>query len=166
MCRGCLDPASGRFNPRGVQNMPLYESIFIARQDVPTTQVDLLSAAFTEVITAHGGQVKKTEAWGLRNLAYRINKNKKGHYVLFNIDASPEAIAEMERQMKLNEDVLRFMTIRVEEHEEGPSAVLRKEERSERPFGERGDRPERGGERSERPRRARADATSSEGEAA
>ena len=166
MCLDCLGPASDRFNPRGVQIMPLYESIFIARQDVPTTQVDALCAAFTEVITTRGGQVKKTEAWGLRNLAYRINKNKKGHYVLFNLDASPEAVAEMERQMTLNEDVLRYMTIRVEEHEEGPSAVLRKDERAERPFGERGDRPERGGERSERPRRARADATSSEGEAA
>jgi small subunit ribosomal protein S6 len=134
--------------------MPLYESIFIARQDVPATQVEILSKAFTDILaTIDDGKVTKTEQWGLRNLAYRINKNKKGHYVLFNIDASPAAVAEMERNMKLHEDVLRFMTIRVEEHDAGPSAVLRKDERSERPFGERGDRPDRGGDRSDRPRR-------------
>ena len=145
--------------------MPLYETIFIARQDVPTTQVETLTKTFGDLVTTLGGQVKKTEQWGLRNLAYRINKNKKGHYVLFSLDASPESIAEMERNMKLNEDVLRFMTIHVEEHEEGPSAVLRKDERSERPaFGERSDR---GGDRGgERPRRARADNPSVEGDAA
>ncbi|MDR3423468.1 MAG: 30S ribosomal protein S6 [Alphaproteobacteria bacterium] len=144
--------------------MPLYESIFIARQDVPTTQVEALAQIFTDIIVKDGGKVKKTEHWGLRTLAYRINKNKKGHYVLFNIDASPEAIAEMERNMKLHEDVLRFMTVRVEEHEEGQSAVLRKDERSDRPAF--GDRPDRGGDR-DRPRRApRAETTSSEGEAA
>lgn len=141
--------------------MPLYESIFIARQDVPATQVEVLAKNFTDILTAQGGQVKKTEQWGLRNLAYRINKNKKGHYVLFNIDAPPAAVAEMERNMKLNEDVLRYMTIRVEALEEGPSAILRKDERSERPMGDRGDR----GDRFERPRRApRAEAN--EGEAA
>jgi small subunit ribosomal protein S6 len=146
--------------------MPLYESIFIARQDVPTTQVEALTKAFADIVTGLGGQVKKTEQWGLRNLAYRISKNKKGHYVLMNIEASPEAMAEMERNIKLNEDVLRYMTIHVEEHEEGPSAILRKDERSERPaFGDRGDRPDRGGDRGDRPRRPR-DATSSEGEAA
>lgn len=145
--------------------MPLYETIFIARQDVPTTQVETLTTQFSDIIVADGGQIKKTEQWGLRSLAYRINKNKKGHYVLLNIEASPAAIAEMERNMKLNEDVLRFMTIHVEEHEEGPSAVLRKDERSERPaFGERSDR---GGDRGgERPRRARADNPSVEGDAA
>ncbi len=147
--------------------MPLYESIFIARQDVPTTQVEALTKEFTDIIIKDGGKVTKTEQWGLRNLAYRINKNKKGHYVLFNIDAIPAAIDEMERNMKLHEDVLRFMTVRVEEHETEPSAILRKDERSERPFGERGDRPDRGGDRSDRPRRApRAESTSSEGEAA
>ena len=147
--------------------MPLYESIFIVRQDVPATQVEVLAKTFTDVLAAQGGQVKKTEQWGLRNLAYRINKNKKGHYVLFNVDASPEAVAEMERNMKLNEDVLRCLTIRVEEHEEDPSAILRKDERAERPFG---DRPDRGGDRSggdrDRPRRAPREATSSEGAAA
>ncbi|MFA4993749.1 MAG: 30S ribosomal protein S6 [Bdellovibrionales bacterium] len=144
--------------------MPLYESIFIARQDVPTTQVEALTKIFSDIIVKDKGLVTKTEPWGLRNLAYRINKNKKGHYVLLNIDAPPAAIAEMERNMKLNEDVLRFMTVRVEEHEVGPSAILRKDERSERPsFG--GDRSDRGGDRSDRPRRApHVDATPSEGE--
>jgi small subunit ribosomal protein S6 len=146
--------------------MPLYESIFIARQDVAAPQVEALTKEFSDIIIAQGGQVKKTEQWGLRNLAYRINKNKKGHYVLFNLDASPAAIAEMERNIKLHEDVLRFITIRVEEHETGPSAILRKDERSERPAF--GDRPDRGGDRGgERPRRSRSDApTSSEGEVA
>jgi len=114
MCRDWLGPATGRFNPGGVENMPLYESIFIARQDVPTTQVEALTKTFSDIIVADGGKVMKTEAWGLRNLAYRINKNKKGHYVLLALDAVPAANAEMERNMKLNEDVLRFMTIRVE----------------------------------------------------
>ncbi|MDD3029743.1 MAG: 30S ribosomal protein S6 [Alphaproteobacteria bacterium] len=133
--------------------MPLYESIFIARQDVPTTQVESLTKAFSDIIVKDGGTVSKVEPWGLRNLAYRINKNKKGHYVLMNIDASPAAIAEMERNMKLNEDVLRFLSVRVEEHETGPSAVLRKDERaSDRP-----DRPRRAP-------RAEAPATASEGE--
>ncbi|MDR3448454.1 MAG: 30S ribosomal protein S6 [Alphaproteobacteria bacterium] len=127
--------------------MPLYESIFIARQDVPAPQVEILAKSFADIIVKDGGTVKKTEQWGLRNLAYRINKNKKGHYVLMNLDAPPAAVAEMERNMSLSEDVLRFMTVSVEEHEEGPSAMLRKEERSERPsFGDRdrgGDRPRR-----------------------
>lgn len=138
--------------------MPLYESIFIARQDVPTTQVEALTTLFSDIIVKDGGKVTKIEPWGLRTLAYRINKNKKGHYVLMNIDASPAAIAEMERNMTLNEDVLRYMTIRVEEHEAGPSAILRKEERSER--------PDRGGDRSEHySRRApRAETPVSEGE--
>lgn len=112
--------------------MPLYETIFIARQDVPTTQVEALSKLFSEIIVKDGGTVSKVEPWGLRTMAYRINKNKKGHYVLMNIDAVPSAIAEMERNMKLHEDVLRFMTIRVEAHEAGPSAILRKEDRGDR----------------------------------
>jgi small subunit ribosomal protein S6 len=132
--------------------MSLYETIFIARQDVPTTQVEALTKEFSDIIVKDGGSVKKTEQWGLRNLAYRINKNKKGHYVMFNFDAPSAAIAEMERNMKLHEDVLRFMTVRVEAHEEGPSAILRKDERAERPAF--GDRPDRGGDRSDRPRRA------------
>ena len=133
--------------------MPLYETVFIARQDVPATQVEALTATFSDIVRAQGGQVAKTEQWGLRNLTYRIKKNKKGHYVLFNLEAPPSAILELERNMGLNEDVLRFMTVRVEEHETGPSAMLRKDERSDRPFGER----ERERERGDRPRRGRTD---------
>ncbi len=136
--------------------MPLYESIFIARQDVPTTQVEALTKTFSDIIVADGGKITKTEPWGLRTMAYRINKNKKGHYVLLNIDATPAAIAEMERNMKLHEDVLRFMTIRVEEHEEGPSAIIRKEDRA--PAADRSS--------SDRPRRAPRSETVSEGDAA
>jgi small subunit ribosomal protein S6 len=112
--------------------MPLYETTFILRQDVPQAQVDAMSKIFAEIIAAHGGRVAKIEPWGLRNLAYKINKNKKGHYVLLAIDAKPDAIAEMERNMKLSEDVLRFMTIRVEELEMEPSVILRKEDRLEK----------------------------------
>lgn len=129
--------------------MPLYESIFIARQDIPATEVEKLATSFADIVRAQGGQVTKTEQWGLRNLAYRIKKNKKGHYVLFNLDAPPAAVIELERNLRINEDILRYLTVRVEELEAGPSAILRKEERTERPFGERsfgdrGDRPRRG----------------------
>ncbi len=125
--------------------MPFYESVFIARQDIAANQVEVLTATYADIIKANGGKVLKTEQWGLRNLAYRINKNKKGHYVLFNLDAPPAAVAEMERNMRISEDVLRFMTVSVDELEEGPSAMLRKEERTERgPMGDRGgDRPPR-----------------------
>ena len=125
--------------------MSLYECVFIVRQDVPATQVETLTASFAEILTNNGGKVLKTEQWGLRSLAYRINKNKKGHYALFNLDAPPAAITELERNLRLHEDVLRFMTVRVEELEEGPSAMLRKEERTERGFGDDrfGDRPRR-----------------------
>jgi small subunit ribosomal protein S6 len=138
--------------------MPFYESVFIARQDIAANQVETLTAGFAEIITANGGKVLKTEQWGLRNLAYRINKSKKGHYVMFNLDAPPAAVAEMERNMRISEDVLRFMTVSVEALEEGPSAMLRKDERSERPsFG--GDR---GGDRPRRPR----ETTEAQGEVA
>jgi len=141
--------------------MPLYECVFIIRQDIPATQVETLTTGFAEIITKNGGKVEKIEQWGLRSLAYRINKNKKGHYVLFNLDAPPSAITELERNLGLHEDVLRFLTVRVEELEAGPSAILRKEERSERGFGDdrfgdRGDRQRRG------PRRE-SDEPSSEG---
>jgi small subunit ribosomal protein S6 len=133
--------------------MPLYENVFIARQDVPVSQVEALTASFADIVRAQGGQVTKTEQWGLRNLAYRIKKNKKGHYVLFNLDAPAEAVTELERTMSLNEDVLRFLTVRVETLETEPSAMLRKDERADRPFGER----ERERERGERPRRPRSE---------
>jgi small subunit ribosomal protein S6 len=134
--------------------MALYESVFIARQDVSSAQVEALADGFTAVLKERGGDVKKREYWGLRSLSYRIKKNRKGHYVLLNIDAPPAAVHEMERMMRVSEDVLRYLTIRVEALEEGPSAMMqRREERGDR-F-ERGDRPDRGdrGDRFDRPRR-------------
>src|SRR5919206_636022 len=122
--------------------MSFYESVFIARQDISASQVDALADGFTAVITENGGQVTKREYWGLRNLAYRIKKNRKGHYVLLNIDAPPAAVKEMERTMRINEDVLRFMTIRVDELEEGPSAFM--QGRGSRDRDERGPRERRG----------------------
>jgi len=121
--------------------MALYENVFIARQDVPTTQVETLTNQFTELVTGLGGTVSKKEYWGLRSLAYRIKKNRKGHYTLLNIDAPAAAVKELERTMSINEDIIRYMTIRVDELEEGPSAVMqRSAEKADRPGGDRGDR--------------------------
>ena len=129
--------------------MALYEHIFLARQDVSPQQVEELTNALTSVIDQNGGKVTKNEYWGLKSLSYRIKKNRKAHYSLLNIDAPAPAVAEMERQMRINEDILRFMTVRVDELEEGPSAMLQKrdrdDERSDRPGGPpRGDRGDRG----------------------
>ena len=129
--------------------MALYEHVFLARQDISGQQAEALAEQFKGIIEANGGKVAKVESWGLRNTAYRINKNRKAHYVLMNIDADSAAVSEMERQMRLHDDVLRYMTIRVEAHEEGPSAIMRKSDRDER--GDRGDRGDRG------PRRDRDD---------
>ncbi|MCU0789787.1 MAG: 30S ribosomal protein S6 [Nitratireductor sp.] len=129
--------------------MALYEHVFLARQDISGQQAEALAEQFKGIIEANGGRVGKVESWGLRNTAYRINKNRKAHYVLMNIDADSAAVSEMERQMRLHDDVLRYMTIRVEAHEEGPSAIMRKSDRDER--GDRGDRGDRG------PRRDRDD---------
>jgi small subunit ribosomal protein S6 len=125
--------------------MSLYECVFIARQDIAAPQVEALADELANIITTNGGQVTKREHWGLRNIAYRIKKNRKGHYVLFNLDAPASAIKEVERQMSLNEDVLRFLTVRVEELEEGPSAVMQnKNQRDDRPPRRDGDdRPPR-----------------------
>ena len=113
--------------------MALYEHIFIARQDISGQAVDALAEELAGIITNNGGNVTKTENWGLRTLSYRIKKNRKGHYVLMNLDAPAEAVAEMERNERINEDILRVMTIRVDELEEGPSAVLRgRDERDDR----------------------------------
>ena len=106
--------------------MPFYENVFIARQDISATQADTLAETYSNVIAEHGGKVTKRENWGLRNIAYRIKKNRKGHYVLLNIDAPPPAVLEMERQMRISEDILRYLTTRVEELEEGPSAMMRR----------------------------------------
>ena len=104
--------------------MPLYENVFIARQDISGAQVDVLADDFTQLVADNGGEVKKREYWGLRNLAYRMRKNRKGHYVLMNIEAPPAALAELERMMRINEDVIRYLTIRVDALEDGPSAVM------------------------------------------
>jgi|SRR5688572_10722073 small subunit ribosomal protein S6 len=138
--------------------MPLYEHVFLARQDLAQAQVDALAENATKIIADNGGKVVKTETWGLRGLAYRIAKNRKAHYVMLDIDAPAPAMAELERQTGINEDVIRFMTIRVEDHEKGPSAMMRKQDR-ERSRGERGDRPERGdGRESRGPRREELEA--------
>lgn len=136
--------------------MPFYENVFIARQDVTAQQVDTLAETFTGIITAQGGSVTKKEYWGLKGLTYRINKNRKGHYILLNIDAPAAAIVEVERNMRLNEDVLRYLTVRVEELEAGPSAMLQSKGRDRE--GGREDRPRREGgfggrDRDDRPRR-------------
>jgi small subunit ribosomal protein S6 len=104
--------------------MPHYENVFIARQDISAAQVDALADGFAEVVTGAGGTVHRREYWGLKSLQYRIKKNRKGHYVLMNIEAESEAMQEMERQMRLNEDVLRHMTIRAEEAPDGPSSMM------------------------------------------
>jgi small subunit ribosomal protein S6 len=123
--------------------MSLYENIFIARQDISGTQVDALADTFTQLIAENGGEVKKREYWGLRNLAYRMKKNRKGHYMLFNIDGPPAAVAELERTMRINEDVIRYLTIRVDALEEGPSVIMQSR-------GSRDDRQRRGSSDRER----------------
>lgn len=122
--------------------MPFYETVFIARQDVSTSQVEGITQSLTELLTSHGAKIAKTESWGLRNLAYKINKNRKGHYVMLNIDGPHKAVAELERSLRYNEDILRYMTIRLEELSEEPSAMMApRAGRGER--GERGERNER-----------------------
>jgi small subunit ribosomal protein S6 len=142
------------------QEMALYEHVFLARQDLSQQQVDELVERFKGVITAGGGKVGRVENWGLKSLTYRVKKNRKAYYTLIDLDTPPAALNEMERQMGLSEDVLRFLTVKVEKHEEGPSAMLQKRERDDRGdreggrggfgdrprFGDRdrGDRPPRG----------------------
>jgi small subunit ribosomal protein S6 len=150
--------------------MPLYEHVFLARQDASTQQVEELTAQMTGIVEQAGGKITKTENWGVRSLTYRMNKNRKAHFVLLNIDAPSSAIAEIERQERISEDVIRYLSVRVEEHEEGPSAMMRKADRDrerddrggggfrgDREGGFRGDRD--GGFRGDRgPRRPREDA--------
>ena len=169
--------------------MPYYENIFIARQDVTSAQVEGLTEHFAGIVAAQGGNVTKKEFWGLKSLSFRIKKNRKGHYVLLNIDAPAAAVIEMERNMRIHEDVLRHLTVRVEALEEGPSAMLQSRGRDrdgreggggfgrrERSFGgdrdrgfdrgDRGDRPDRG-ERDDRLRPVRENKpTETEGGAA
>jgi small subunit ribosomal protein S6 len=163
--------------------MALYEHVFLARQDLSSQQVDALTEQFKAVIEQAGGKVAKVENWGLKSLSYRIRKNRKAYFTLMNVDSTPAAIAEVERQERINEDILRWLTVKVETHEEGPSAMLQKRDRDERDrdgggrggrFGDRdrgprrdfGDRPPRG----DRPRRedgegeTTAEAAAGEGE--
>ena len=119
--------------------MPFYEHVYLARQDLSAQQVEELTAQYKGVIEQLGGTVAGTEYWGVKSLNFRIRKNRKAHFTLMNVDAPPAAIAEVERQERLNEDILRYLTIRVDEHEEGPSAMMRKvdrdRERDDRGFG-------------------------------
>lgn len=135
--------------------MPYYEHVFLARQDVTPQQVAALTTTFKEVIEANGGTVGKTEYWGVKSLAYRIKKNRKAHFSFFNLDAPPAAVAEMERQMRISPDVIRFLTVRVDELDDKPSVMMRKQDdrdrdrdrgRPPRRFEREGSRP--GGERS------------------
>src|SRR6202165_2586874 len=148
--------------------MPLYEHVFLARQDASTQQVEELTTHMTGIVEQLGGKVVKMENWGVRSLTYRMNKNRKAHFVLLNIDGPSAAVAEIERQERISEDVIRYLTVRVEEHEEGPSAMMRKADRDrdrddrgggfrgDRDGGFRGDRD--GGYRGDRgPRRPRDD---------
>src|SRR6266699_5090353 len=149
--------------------MPLYEHVFLTRQDASTQQVEELTTQMTGVVEQLGGKVVKMENWGVRSLTYRMNKNRKAHFVLLNIDGPSAAVAEVERQERISEDVIRYLTVRVEEHEEGPSAMMRKadrdRDRDDRGGGFRGDRDggfrgdrDGGGYRGDRgPRRPRDD---------
>jgi len=120
--------------------MPLYEHVFIARQDISNTQAEGLNEHFGKILEENGGKVVGTEYWGLKNLAYKIHKNRKGHYGFMKTDAPAEAVKEMERLMRIHDDVLRVLTIKVDKHEEGPSAVLSSRGRDDRGRGPRGDR--------------------------
>ncbi len=137
--------------------MPLYEHVLIARQDLSNTQAEGLIEHFSTVLADNGGKVVENEYWGVRTLAYKINKNRKGHYAFLRTDAPSAAVQEMERLARLHDDVMRVLTIRVDEHKEGPSIQMQKrEERGER--GDRGDRGDRGGDRGDRgERRERRD---------
>ncbi len=121
--------ASDRLNDIKEAAVPLYEHVFLARQDLSQAQVDALAATATEIVEAGEGKVVKTETWGLKSLAYKIKRNRKAHFVMLDIDAPTGVVAELERQTAINEDVIRYMTVRVEEHEAGPSVQMRKTDR-------------------------------------
>src|SRR3954454_17646848 len=131
-----LGPVSDRPR-RETKYMPLYEHVFLARQDLAQDQVDALAENATKILDDNDGKVVKTEAWGLRSLAYRIAKNRKAHFVMLDVDGPPAAIAELERQSNINEDIIRFLTIRVDEHESGPSAMMRRGDKERSPRSDR-----------------------------
>ncbi len=136
------------------QDMALYEHVFLARQDLAQAQVDALAEIATKIVNDNEGRVVKTETWGLRSLAYKIAKNRKAHYVMLEIDAPGSVIAELERQTQINEDIIRYMTVKVDTLEEGPTVMMRKQDRDRERRGDReggregrpdrGDRPDRG----------------------
>lgn len=124
--------------------MALYEHIFLARQDLSGAQVDELIQNYKSILEDNGGKVGRIENWGLKTLTYRMKKNRKAHYALIDIDAPAPAVQEMERQMRINEDILRYMTVSVDAHEDGPSVMMQKRDRDDRGRGgDRGDRPRR-----------------------
>jgi small subunit ribosomal protein S6 len=140
--------------------MALYEHVFLARQDLAQAQVDALAEIATKIVNDNEGRVIKTESWGLRSLAYKIAKNRKAHYVMLEIDAPGNVIAELERQTQINEDIIRYMTVKIDAAEEGPRVMMRKSDRDRERRGDReggregrGDRPDRG-DREDRPRRS------------
>ena len=144
--------------------MPLYEHVFMARQDLSVQQIEEMTAQFKGVIEGLGGKVTKSEYWGVKTLNFRIRKNRKAHFTLFNLDTPPAAIVEIERQERINEDVVRYITVRVDELEEGPSAMMRKVDRDRERDDRRGggfdrgfDRGDRGFDRGDRPARGRGD---------
>jgi small subunit ribosomal protein S6 len=156
--------------------MPLYEHVFLARQDASPQQVEELTAQIKGVVEQMGGKVSKTESWGIRSLTYRMNKNRKAHFTLLNIDGPAAIVAEVERQERIHEDVIRYLTVRVDELEDGPSAMMRKAERDRDERGERGfggggfgggfrgdrDRGDRGDRPPRRPREEEAPAAATE----
>ena len=119
--------------------MPLYEHVFLARQDLSQAQVDALAATATEIVQANDGKVTKTETWGLKNLAYKIDRNRKAHFVMLNIEGPGALVEELERQNRINEDIIRWITVGVEEHEGGPSVMMRKNDRERTRRRERGE---------------------------
>ncbi|MEG3163951.1 30S ribosomal protein S6 [Sphingomonas sp. PB2P19] len=139
--------------------MALYEHTFLARQDLAQAQVDALAEIATKIVNDNEGRVVKTENWGLRSLAYKIAKNRKAHYVMLEIDAPGSVIVELERQTQINEDIIRYMTVKVDTLEEGPTVMMRKQDRDRERRGDReggrGDRPDRGDRPERGPRRDR-----------
>jgi small subunit ribosomal protein S6 len=140
--------------------MPFYEHVFLARQDLATAQVEAMTETFSRIIADGKGAVASHEYWGLRSLAYRIAKNRKAHYVMLNIEAPAPAIAEMERQVALNEDIIRFMTVRIDALPTEPSAMMKRGDRDRERSADgapRGDRPDRGDRGDRAPRGDRPD---------
>jgi small subunit ribosomal protein S6 len=123
--------------------MPLYEHVFLGRQDISAQQFEGLFETYQAIIKDNGGAIEKTESWGIKNLAYKIKKNRKAHFALMNINAPHEAVAEMERQMSISTDIIRFLTLRVDEHDEGPSAMMKRGDRDDRRGGRGGHRDNR-----------------------